>query len=125
MANSGFHLSIAVPDLEAARRFYRDVLGCEIGLDRGTWLNVDLFGHQLTLHQAGHHRFATPVDHFGPFLAKDRWRALAEHCAEEGVPFRLAPTVLDEGTPRETGKFVIRDPAGNLIEFKYRAAAAG
>jgi extradiol dioxygenase family protein len=39
------------------------------------------------------------------------------------VPFKLAPTIQDEGSPHEAGKFVIRDPAGNLIEFKYSAGA--
>ena len=52
MSLPAFHLSLAVPDLRVAARFYLDVLGCALVRDGGRWLDLSLHGHQLTLHQA-------------------------------------------------------------------------
>ncbi len=46
-----FHLSLVVPDLNRVRAFYVDVLGCRVGREMGSWLDILFFGHQLTIHQ--------------------------------------------------------------------------
>ena len=45
-----FHLAFHVTDLDVARRFYGDVLGCREGRSTGTWVDFDFEGHQLSLH---------------------------------------------------------------------------
>ena len=45
-----FHLAIPVADLEAARTFYVDLLGCGVGRESDTWIDFDFFGHQVTAH---------------------------------------------------------------------------
>lgn len=62
---------------------------------------------------------AVAIDHFGPVLDKNEWLSISEKCAAEKVNFILAPTVKDEGTDTEEGKFIVNDPAGNVLEFKY------
>ncbi|MEJ7745676.1 MAG: VOC family protein [Luteimonas sp.] len=118
-----FHLSFAVPDLRTAVQFYVDVLGCKVGRDAGSWLDVLLFGHQLTLHQASEQHPARAIDHFGVLLTEPQWQALIERLQCSGVDFAMPPRVSDVGMPDERGKLLLRDPTGNLIEFKYHANA--
>ncbi len=119
-----FHLSLAVPDLASARAFYQGVLGCAPGRVNVDWIDVHFFGHQLTLHQATASHPAQAIDHFGVLLDCAEWRALAEACRQHGVPFSLQPRVLQRGERSESGKFIVRDPAGNTLEFKYPARVA-
>ncbi len=119
-----FHLSFAVPDLRVAAKFYEDVLGCTRGHDDGAWLDMMLFGHQLTLHQATSHHPARPIDHFGVLLTEPQWRALGERLQGSDSAFEMPPRDWDAGTPSERGKFLLHDPAGNLLEFKYRLPGA-
>jgi extradiol dioxygenase family protein len=114
-----FHLSLVVPDLKAARNFYVNVLGCRIERDRSRWIDVLFFGHQLTLHQETDSKPAATVDHFGPILDKATWSAIAKTCESLSIEFVRPIRVVGAGTEDESGKFVIADPAGNLIEFKY------
>ena len=45
-----FHLAFPVHDLDAARAFYRDVLGCDEGRSSADWIDFDLYGHQIVAH---------------------------------------------------------------------------
>ena len=48
--NRPFHAAYHVYDLNQARIFYRDVLGCTEGRSSETWIDFDFFGNQLSLH---------------------------------------------------------------------------
>ena len=114
-----FHLSFVVPSLEQAKTFYTEVLGCEIGRDTGGWIDIIFFGHQITIHQENAFVSARPIDHFGPILSKSEWLRVAQRCEEKNIQLEMPRTVKDSGLPTEAGKFLIKDPAGNLLEFKY------
>ena len=116
-----FHLSFAVPDLRVAAKFYEDVLGCTRGHNDGAWMDMMLFGHQLTLHQATTLHPARPIDHFGVLLTEPEWRALSERLQGTDIGFAMSPRVSDVGMPSERGKFLLHDSAGDLLEFKYPA----
>ena len=45
-----FHLAIPVTDLAAARHFYCELIGCSTGRTASRWIDLDFFGHQVTLH---------------------------------------------------------------------------
>jgi len=45
-----FHLAIPVHDLEIAREFYGDILGCSTGRESENWIDFNFFGHQLVTH---------------------------------------------------------------------------
>ena len=116
-----FHLSFVVSDLEAAKSFYIEVLGCSLGRNSGTWVDILFFGHQLAIHQERENLSAVAIDHFGSVLTKPEWLALSERIGSRSIGFRLEPRIENEGTPNESGKFVIQDPASNILEFKYYA----
>ena len=128
-----FHLAVPVDDLERARGFYVDLLGCGTGREDERWLDLDLFGHQVTLHLAEHtsREAANPVDgdsvpvpHFGVILAPADWQALADRLTAAGVDFVIAPRVRFRGQPGEQRTMFLRDPAGNALEFKSFADPA-
>jgi hypothetical protein len=122
-----FHLAYHVTDLDAARTFYGDVLGCTEGRSTETWVDFNFFGHQLSLHlgapfqttntgKVGDHM--VPMPHLGLVLHLPDWQALADRLVQAGVAFVLPPSVRFEGQPGEQWTMFFRDPSGNPIEVK-------
>jgi extradiol dioxygenase family protein len=114
-----FHLSFVVPSVEDAKEFYVGVLECSIGRDTGSWFDIIFFGHQITIHQESENMRAKAIDHFGPILDKEAWDSSLERCKSKGVEFLMQPTLKNEGASEESGKFIVLDPAKNIIEFKF------
>lgn len=123
-----FHLAIVVDDLDAARRFYGETLGCPQGRSTDAWIDFDLFGHQLVthLHASGVGPSVTnpvdahdvPVPHFGVVLLWDQFEAFAQRLRDAGVAFVIEPTVRFAGQVGEQSTMFFRDPCGNALEFK-------
>ncbi len=124
-----FRLAFAVRDLDETRRFYRDVLGCAIGRSSPTWVDFDLFGHQMSAHlrpSAGNAPSdvivdgkTVPIPHFGVVLRMDDWRRLAARLeARDDVDWLEQPIIRFAGEPGEQATLFIRDPSGNALEFK-------
>lgn len=119
-----FHLSLSVSDLAAARAFYETTLGAQVGRVTEHWIDLWLFGAQLTAYQRP---AAVPPQpyrnglHFGAVVDWNVWQTLGDRLQEAGVPFRLSPTVDVAG---DTAKMMVADPDGYLIEIKaYRDPA--
>ena len=123
-----FHCAFTVHDLAAAERFYGDLLGCREGRRAATWIDYDLYGHQLSLHldpRKRTDRFLSPVDgkdvplpHFGVVLDMERWTRLAERLRAAGVSFVIEPYLRFAGEVGEQGTMFLLDPSGNALEFK-------
>jgi extradiol dioxygenase family protein len=121
------HVSLAVRDLAAAREFYVDGLGCELGRIRDDWVDVWFHGLQLTLHEDPE-QVVPPGDravrHFGVTLPADELAAILERLASRPVDW-VRPLQTDHaGTSREQTKAMIADPSGNAIELKAYADPA-
>ena len=117
--NNPFHLSFVVPKLRLAEEFYVNFLGCKKGRDTGQWIDIIFFGHQLTLHQETENMKAQSIDHFGVILDKAEWLSIVQKIEVENIPFILSPSEKTNDDNSESGKFIIKDPASNLIEFKF------
>jgi hypothetical protein len=119
-----FHLSIPVSDLDTAKRFYVDVLGATIGRESDEWLDVLLWGHQITLQRRPSE--VLPLEqqgkrHFGVVLPWSEWERLADRVRTLSSSFLSEPEILLKGTPEEQAKFYLTDPSHNIIEIKtYR-----
>jgi extradiol dioxygenase family protein len=121
-----FHVAFPVDDLEEARAFYGGVLGCAEGRSSDTWVDFDLFGHQIVAHLAPaaprHHNpvdgHDVPVPHFGVVLPWDQFEPFADRLRTEGVEFVIEPTVRFAGQRGEQQTMFFLDPAGNALEFK-------
>ncbi len=124
-----FHLAVPVDDLTAACDFYGGVLGCPRGREAGTWVDWDLYGHQVVTHlvssSVGHVVGRNPVDgdevpvpHFGVLLDVAHFHELAGRLEDQGVRFAIEPHVRFAGQPGEQWTMFFHDPAGNALEFK-------
>lgn len=122
-----FHLAYHVDDLDKARKFYGDLLGCAEGRSTQTWVDFNFFGHQISLHlgpvfasantgKVGEHM--VPMPHLGVILPQTQWQDLAEKLTAAGIDFTLAPTTRFAGEPGEQSTMFFHDPAGNPIEIK-------
>ena len=123
-----FHLSIPVADLEAAKRFYTDVLGARVGRTTDDWLDVLLWGHQITLQRRPDDVLPPAAQGKRPFGVILPWAegaALGARLAARGTALLAAPAIANPGTPQEQGKIYLADPSHNVIEIKtYRDLAA-
>ncbi len=125
-----FHLAFAVRDLDAARRFYGGVLGCPEGRSAESWVDFDLYGHQIVAHlvegAAASRASATnpvdahdvPVPHFGVVLEPAQWSELADRLRAAGVEFVIEPHTRFPGQVGEQSAMFLLDPSGNALEFK-------
>lgn len=125
-----FHIAFPVHDLEQARAFYGGLMGCPEGRSSDTWIDYDLYGHQIVAHYkpgtgARDAAFANPVDghdvpvpHFGVVLTMPQWQALADRLTAAGVRFIIEPYIRFVGQPGEQATMFFLDPSGNALEFK-------
>lgn len=123
-----FHLAFPVHDLNAAREFYGGVLGCVEGRSSESWIDFNLYGHQIVTHLAPESagvrstnhvdKDHVPVPHFGIVLPMDEWRALADKLRRKGIEFVIEPKIRFEGEVGEQATMFFLDPSGNALEFK-------
>lgn len=122
-----FHFAFHVTDLDEARRFYGDVLGCKEGRSTDTWVDFDFFSHQISLHlgepfktsntgRVGDH--LVPMPHFGLILQASDWQALAKRLQSLGLRFVIEPHLRFAGQSGEQWTMFFMDPFGNPIEVK-------
>lgn len=126
-----FHLAVQVRDIDEARKFYGDFLGCPEGRSSDSWVDFNLYGHQFVCHLNpklkekaveshtnpvdGH---GVPVPHFGVVLDMDSWEKLADKLRSHGVKFEIEPYIRFQGQPGEQATMFFYDPSGNALEFK-------
>lgn len=129
-----FHLAFNVTDLNEARRFYGEVLGCVEGRSTDSWVDFEFYGHQLSLHlgevwttrNTGQvDGVAVPMPHFGVILPLADWQQLAERLQQAGTDFVIPPTKRYAGQAGEQHTLFFYDPFGNPIEVKGFADFAG
>lgn len=131
---SPFHLAIPVQDLQLAKNFYGNLLGCDEGRSSESWVDYNFFGHQLVCHKSSSttqsHRdnsqnngnqvdgHDVPVPHFGVVMKMHDWKVLRDNLIAGGIEFILEPMIRFEGKAGEQATMFLRDPSGNALEFK-------
>ena len=116
------HLSIVVGDLDDARAFYVETLGCRPGRSRTGWMDVWFYGLQLTLQEQP--EFVLPAGahgnrHFGVALDEKAFADVTARLESDTGTRWVAPVSTDHpGTGREQTKCKVSDPSGNVLEFK-------
>lgn len=119
-----FHLSIPVLELIASKKFYVEVLGATVGRENEDWLDVLLWGHQITLQRRPEEVLPAGKQgkrHFGVVLPWSEWQREMTRMEEARVTFLDRPAIQMAGTENEHAKAYLSDPSGNVIEMKaYR-----
>ncbi|ERN39846.1 putative dioxygenase of extradiol dioxygenase family [Rubidibacter lacunae KORDI 51-2] len=126
-----FHIAFPAHDLQEARKFYGEILGCPEGRSADTWIDFNLYGHQVVAHykpptsatqDALHHNavdgHGVPVPHFGVVLSLEDWKALRDRLQAHNVKFKIEPYIRFEGEVGEQATMFFLDPFGNALEFK-------
>ena len=122
-----FHLAIPVNDLAKATDFYENILGCDRGRESDSWIDFNLFGHQLVCHYVQESNIkninpvdgdAVPVPHFGVILDFDQFDSLAHKLKSKKQSFIIEPKIRFAGKPGEQRTMFLQDPCGNALEFK-------
>ena len=123
-----FHLAYTVNDLDSARSFYGEILGCQEGRSTETWVDFNFFGNQLSLHlgevvkrsktSSKVDDISVPMPHFGCVLDWDSFHDLADKLQSAGIQFIIEPTNRFEGIPGEQATMFFEDPFQNALEFK-------
>lgn len=124
-----FHLAIPVRDLATTRAFYGAVLGCQEARDHDDSCTFDFFGHQLVCHVAPDEAArngdahtmgdaAVPPRHFGAILGWSEWPRWVDRLRAAGVQFLIEPGEHDHGAGGLQATCFVRDPSGNVLEFK-------
>jgi hypothetical protein len=128
---STFHLAYTVSDLDSARKFYGDLLGCREGRSTESWVDFDFFGNQLSLHigqtikrldsDSKVENVEVPLPHFGCVLDWDSFHHLAGKLNSAGIKFTIEPNIRFKGMPGEQATMFFEDYSQNALEFKaYR-----
>lgn len=122
------HLAIPAGDLEKAKVFYCDLLGCKTGnSEEGRWVDIDFWGNELTLHQSVERlptvrhdvdMGAVAVPHFGVHLSENEFQQLKLRIEAAGLTYLDEPYRRFVGDEFEQETFFIEDPNGNVLEMK-------
>ncbi len=127
-----FHLAIQVRDIDEAKAFYGDKLGFEEGRSSSTWVDYNMFGHQMVVHVNaslgkegkidnicnGVDGKSVPVPHFGVVLSMEEWKIFSTKMKSKIDNFIIEPYIRFEGEIGEQGTMFFSDPSGNALEFK-------
>ena len=129
-----FHLAIPVEDLDKTIEFYCNVLGCKKGNSENnppfSWCDIDFWGNELTLHSSisefrvnERHlvdKEDVSIPHFGVHLDAEEFQSLKGKLVQDwkNVEFVNKPYVRFKGDVLEQETMFIKDPSGNVLEFK-------
>lgn len=123
-----FHLAFPVNDLDSTKDFYKKTLNCRIGRESENWVDFNLYGHQIVAHLAPQDcndvnsnkvdEDQIPSRHFGVILERHEWEELSKKLDFLKINFLINPKVRFKDKPGEQRTFFIKDPSGNVLEFK-------
>lgn len=125
---SAFHLSLPCMDVEETKAFYLDNIGASSGRQNENWIDINLFGHQITFTKAGKFDFNNPnyvfegkilpSFHFGVIIDKDTWSQTYAKLTRNKELSVVTQALFLKDKPGEHSSFFIKDPNGYMLEFK-------
>ena len=122
-----FHLAVPCGDLEVAKKFYSETLGCRLDNSDQEWADVDFWGNELTLHKTEmklpneRHDVdmgKVPVPHFGVHLDPNVFNKIKENLKKNNIQYLDEPYTRFKGKKEQQETFFIKDPHGNILELK-------
>lgn len=128
MPKAAFHLSLPCMSVSATKKFYSEILGATLGRMSTQWVDVDLFGNQITFIQSGVFNFqfksykfeeaVLPAFHFGVLVSGQQWEELLSRL--QGLSLELPVNSLFlQGHAGAHRSFFVEDPNGYMVEFKH------
>ena len=123
-----FHLAYTVTDLDSARSFYGELLGCQEGRSTDTWVDFNFFGNQLSLHLGEVVKrskttskvddISVPMPHFGCVLDWDSFHDLADKLKSAGILLLLSQLLDLKVCPENRRQCFLRILFKTLLNLK-------
>ncbi len=125
--NFQFHISLPCDDVRTTKAFYVEELGFKTGREAVNWVDINLYGNQITFAQHVCPTITTknysldgnrlPVFHIGLLMDRENWkRELKKHLTKDYL--EIEPSSFLKGKIGEHDSFFIKDPNNYYLEFK-------
>ena len=124
---TSFHMSLPCLSIKETKSFYLDNIGASIGRKTQNWVDINLFGHQLTFIKAQKFNFNSPnyvfedqilpSFHLGVILNLKAWEKVYAKLSEQKLDLVTQSTFLKDKSG-EHMSFFIKDPNDYMLEFK-------
>jgi hypothetical protein len=122
-----FHMSLPCLSVKETKSFYTEIVGASIGRSSQTWIDVNLFGHQLTFIKAQKFNFNSPnyvfegkilpSFHFGVIVDETTWNSIYKKLKEKKLQLVDHSLFLKDKSGEHQSYFV-KDPNDYMLEFK-------
>jgi uncharacterized protein len=123
---------LQIRDIDEARRFYQEVLGCVERPEADQRLDFNLHGHRIVCRLnpklgkqgrvASHYHLVdgkyVPIAHCSVVLEMSEWRSLAKRLKQQKVKVVIEPSRHIKGAPGVHAMLFLRDPSGNALEVQ-------
>ena len=123
---TAFHMSLPCQSVRETSSFYTNI-GASLGRSTQNWIDVNLYGHQVTFIKSGKFSFSSPnyvfegkmlpSFHFGIILDSETWLEVYKKLREQKLDL-VKESIFLEGKSGEHRSFFVKDPNDYLIEFK-------
>ena len=124
---TSFHMSLPCLSIKATESFYVNNIGASLGRKTQSWMDINLFGNQITFIKAEKFNFSSPnyvfegkilpSFHFGVIVDLKDWEEIYETCKQKKLDLVTQSKFL-EGKTGEHISFFIKDPNDYMLEFK-------
>ncbi|WP_027395103.1 VOC family protein [Aquimarina latercula] len=122
-----FHLALPCEDIQNTIDFYTYKLGAKQGRKTDSWVDINLYGNQITFTKAGDFNFdfknyrlgiqIVPSFHFGVIIDSETWGKLYSRLFSMDLEVTTEVTFF-ENKVGEHLSFFVKDPNGYMVEFK-------
>lgn len=124
---ASFHMSLPCLSVKATHSFYVENIGASLGRKTQNWVDINLFGNQLTFIKAEKFSFNNPnyvfegkilpSFHFGVIVDLKEWEQIYSKLNDQKLDLVTQATFL-QNKPGEHVSFFIKDPNDYMLEFK-------
>jgi len=120
-------MSLPCLSVKETKSFYINNIGATYGRNTQNWIDINLFGHQITFIKAKKFNFNNPnyifegkilpSFHFGVIVDYDAWKKVYAKLQGYELDLVTESTYLKDQLG-EHASFFVKDPNGYMIEFK-------
>jgi len=123
---TSFHLSLPCLSVKETKNFYTSI-GASFGRMTQNWVDINLFGHQITFIKAEKFNFNSPnyvfegkilpSFHLGVVIDRESWDNIYSRLKNQDIELVEQTTFLKDNTGEHTS-FFVKDPNDYMLEFK-------
>ena len=124
---ASFHMSLPCLSIKGTESFYVDNIGASSGRKTQSWVDINLFGNQITFIKAEKFSFNSPnyvfegkilpSFHFGVIIDLKDWEQIYARLKNQKLDLVTQARFLEDKAGEHVS-FFIKDPNDYMLEFK-------